>query len=84
LLRGAPKHFGSDDNTADGQRVESQSRDAASLNPFRVVISISLAALSPTSVFVIRIEGPLDVTVQGFHDADASEHCRPVIFGDEL
>jgi hypothetical protein len=34
IARGAPKHSGLDDNTADGQRVESQSRDAASLNPF--------------------------------------------------
>jgi hypothetical protein len=30
LPEGAPKHFGSDDDTMDGQRVGSQSRDAAS------------------------------------------------------
>jgi hypothetical protein len=27
-------------------------------------------------VFAIRIEHPLDVTVQGSHDADACEHRR--------
>jgi hypothetical protein len=29
-------------------------------------------------VFAIRIEHPLDVTVQGSHDADAREHRRAV------
>jgi hypothetical protein len=34
-------------------------------------------------VFPRRIEHPLDVTVQGFHDVGAGEHRRPVLFGDE-
>jgi hypothetical protein len=34
-------------------------------------------------VFAIRIEHPLDVTVQGSHDPYARKHCRPVMFGDE-
>jgi hypothetical protein len=38
---------------------------------------------SPMLVFSRRVEHPLDVTVQRLHDADASEHCRPVMFGEE-
>jgi hypothetical protein len=34
-------------------------------------------------VFPRRVEHPLDTTVQRFHDADASEHRRPALFGDE-
>jgi hypothetical protein len=40
-------------------------------------------ALPPVRVFTRRLEHPLDMTVQRFHDADASEHRRPVKFGDE-
>jgi class 3 adenylate cyclase len=51
IARGAPKHFGSD--TADGQRVESQSRDAASLVSFQLALSPierRLAAILATDV----------------------------------
>jgi hypothetical protein len=35
-------------------------------------------------VFARRIEHPLDVTVQGFHDADPRKHRRAAVaFGDE-
>jgi hypothetical protein len=40
-------------------------------------------ALSPMRIFAIGIERPLNVTVQRYHDADASEHRRPVVIGDE-
>jgi hypothetical protein len=34
-------------------------------------------------VFARRVEHPLDVAVYRSHDADASEHRWPVMFGDE-
>jgi hypothetical protein len=34
-------------------------------------------------VFAVRIEHPLDMSVQGPHDADASEHCRAIAFRDK-
>ncbi len=34
-------------------------------------------------VFAIRIKHPLDVTVQGSHDADAREHRRAVLVDDQ-
>jgi hypothetical protein len=34
-------------------------------------------------VFAIGIENALDVTVQRFHDTDASEHRRAVVFGHQ-
>jgi hypothetical protein len=35
-------------------------------------------------MFLARwIEHPLDVTVQGSHHADAREHRRPIVFGNQ-
>jgi hypothetical protein len=34
-------------------------------------------------VFAVGIEHPLDVTVQGPHDADAREHRRAVLVDDQ-
>jgi hypothetical protein len=34
-------------------------------------------------VLARRIEHAFDVTVQGSHDADPREHCRPVMFDDQ-
>jgi hypothetical protein len=65
--------------------VSALNRDCV-MPPHSIRFELSLVllqlALSPMRVFVRSIERPFDVTVQGFHDADARKHRWPVMIGE--